>query len=75
MASDIRAQMRMQFLKACDDYIAGIKTHADALTAYLETDAGEVNREYEQATVALMQKQEVYRQATDNLRDLSSRRA
>ena len=75
MASDIRAQMGKQFLKACDEYIAAIKAHADALTASLETDAPEGNRAYEQATAALMQKHEAYRQATDNLRDLSSRRA
>src|SRR5579863_10768631 len=74
MASDIRAQMGKQFLQARDDYIAAIKAHADALTAYMETNAVEIRQEYERATTALKQKQEAYRRATDNLRDLSSER-
>ena len=65
--------MGEQFLKACEDYIAAIKAHADALTALLEANTPKVNQELEAATTALLRKEEAYRRATDNLRDLSLR--
>lgn len=74
MPSDIRAQFRTAFEKARDEYIAAINAHADALAAALVTDSDEVNREYERASTDLMRTQEAYRQATENLRDVSLRR-
>jgi hypothetical protein len=74
MPSDIRAQFRREFEKARDEYIAAIKAHAGAVDAALAADSDEVNREYAQASMDLMRKQEAYRSATENIRALGSRR-
>ena len=74
MPSDIRAQFRREFEKARDEYIAAIKAHGGAVDAALVTDSDEVNREYERASMDLMRKQEAYRSATENIRELGSRR-
>lgn len=74
MPSDIRAQFREVFEKARDEYIAAVKTHADAIVAAFESDSDAIDQEYERASTDLMRKQQAYRQAAENLRELSSRR-
>jgi len=73
MATDLRAQMKGQFLKARDEYIAAIRAHSDVLAAAMTTETTDVNAEYERASFELAQKQEAYRRATDNLTAINSR--
>ena len=75
MATDLLAQMEAQFFKARDEYIAAIRTQADALAAALKTEAVDVNAEYERAASELGRKQEAYRRATDDLRALNVRQS
>ena len=74
MPSDIRAQFRIAFEKARDEYIAAIKAHANALAVALGADSDDVDREYERASTDLMRKQWAYHQAAENLREIGSRR-
>jgi hypothetical protein len=75
MATDLQVQMRSQFFSARDQYIAAIHAYSTALIAALETAAPDVNAEYERASVNLQQKQESFRQATDDLRAINPRPA
>jgi len=45
--------MEAQFFKAREEYTAAIKTHSDALTAALETDALDADAKYERALRSL----------------------
>jgi len=62
-----------QFFKARHEYIAAIHAHSDALAAALETEAPDVDVEYERATSELERKHEAYRQASDDIRAVNSR--
>ena len=73
MASDIKAQMEMEFHRARDEYIAAITIHSDALADALKPEAADVNEAFDRASRALQRKQEAYRRATDNLRSLIHR--
>ena len=73
MPSDIRAQFRAAFEKARDEYIAAINTHADGVAAGLKANSDGFDQQYERASTDLMRKQEAYRQAVENLRQLGSR--
>jgi hypothetical protein len=68
MATDIREQLELRFRMARDEYIAAIRTHAEALESALKTVSPDVNEEYERASASLERKREAYRQATDDLR-------
>jgi hypothetical protein len=74
MASDLRRQMERQFFTARDEYIAAIKAHSDALVAALEVETPDAHAEYERTSATLQRKAEAYRQATDDIREVNSRR-
>ena len=73
MPSDIRAQVRAAFEKARDEYIAAVRTHADALAPTFDMDSDAINREYERVSTDLLRKHAAYHQAAENLRELRSR--
>ena len=74
MATDIREQMETRFRMARDEYLAAIRAHAEALELALKAEDADVDEEYERASASLQRKLEAYRQATDDLRSLGSRR-
>jgi hypothetical protein len=59
---------------ARDEYLAAIRAHAEALELALKAEDADVDEEYERASASLQRKLEAYRQATDDLRSLGSRR-